>query len=118
MIYHHESSKALIRNLYANALTVLNNKEDLLPLKELNKIRIATLAINKNKITTYQHTIEKYLHSDHFTLNPDDPKTCADILEKLSEYDLVIAGIFGLDQRPNTGFGIKPGMDDFIEKLT
>ena len=55
-----ESSKALIRNLYANALTVLNNKQDLLPLKELSKIRIATLAINKNTITTYQHTIEKY----------------------------------------------------------
>jgi beta-N-acetylhexosaminidase len=112
-----ESSKALIRNLYANALTVLNNKQDLLPLKELSKIKIATLAINKNKITTYQHTIEKYLHSDHFTLNTDDPKACTDIIQKLSKYDLVIAGIFGLDQRPNTGYRIKQGMNDFIEKL-
>jgi len=111
------TSKALIRELYANALTVLNNNQNILPLKNLQSIKIATLAINRNRLSSFQQRIAKYHPSDHFFLDPSNPEACTDLLNKLSDYDIVIAGIFGLDQRPNTEFGIKPGMSDFIEKL-
>ena len=111
------TSKALIRELYANALTVLNNNQNILPLKNLQSIKIATLAINRNRLSSFQQRIAKYHPSNHFFLDPSNPEACTDLLNKLSDYDIVIAGIFGLDQRPNTEFGIKPGMSDFIEKL-
>jgi beta-N-acetylhexosaminidase len=111
------TSKALIRDLYANALTVLNNNENIIPVKNLQNIKIATVAINKARISSYQLRIAKYQPSDHFFLDPLNPEDCTDLLKKLSNYDIVIAGIFGLDQRPNTGFGIEPGMNDFIKKL-
>ncbi len=111
------NSIALIRDLYANALTVLNNNQNIIPVKNLNNIKIATLAVNKSTITSYQQTISKYIPADHFYLNPSDSKACEDILIELSSYDLVIAGIFGLDQRPDKGFGIKPELNSFIEKL-
>ena len=38
------SSKAFIRDLYANALTVLVNNEDIIPVKKLETVRIATVA--------------------------------------------------------------------------
>lgn len=110
-------SKALIRELYANSLTVLNNNKNILPVKNLQSLRIAALVINKSRPTLFQQRINKYCQADNYFLDPSNPEACDDLLKKLSEYDLVITGIFGLDQRPNMGFGIKPGLVDFIGKL-
>ena len=110
-------AKALIRELYANALTVLNNNQNILPVKNLENKKIATVAINRNNITTFQKRIAKYLPADHFIIDPTDPEECLSLLDKLVKYDIVITGVFDLDQRPNKDFGIKPGLDDFLEKL-
>ena len=110
-------SQALIRNLYASALTVLTNNQNIIPLKNLDKIKIATLAINRTSVTPFQLQIEKYLKSDHFIINPADSLASADILKKLTGYDVVLAGVFGLDQRPNRGFGITGELIAFLNKL-
>jgi len=110
-------SRALIRNLYANALTVLSNNQNIIPVKNLDKIRIATLAINSKSITSFQLQIEKYLRSDHFMIDPSNSKYADSLLKKLTGYDIVIAGVYGLDQRPQRGFGITAEMASFIEKL-
>ena len=112
------TSKALIRDLYANSLTVLTNKQDILPLKNLQSIKIATVAINRSGLSLFQQSISKYHPSDHFFLDPSNTSECANLLKKLSGYDIVITGIFGLDQRPNTGYGIKPALIDFLNKLS
>jgi len=108
---------ALIRDLYANALTILNNEENILPVCNLQKINIASVGINRSSLTSFQKRIEKYDPSDHYFLDPSDSTACSDLLNKLSGYDIVIAGVFGLDQRPNKEFGIEPGLIDFIDKL-
>ena len=111
------TSKALIRELYANAITVLNNNQDILPVKNLQNIKIATIAINRINLSSFQKIIEKYHPADHYFIDPSDSAACNKLLKKLSDYDIVIAGVFGLDQRPNLGFGIKPGLNNFLEKL-
>ncbi|MCX6254654.1 MAG: serine hydrolase [Bacteroidia bacterium] len=111
------TSKALIRDLYANALTVLNNNQNILPVKNLQNIKIATIAINRNNLSSFQKRIANYHPADHYFLDPSDTAACNKLFKKLSEYDVVITGVFGLDQRPNMGFGITPGLNDFLEKL-
>ncbi len=111
------ASKALIRNLYANALTVLNNDQNLIPLRNIDKIKIATIAINSKRITAYQMQIDKYLKGDHFAIDPTDKKLADSVIKKLENYDVVIAGVYGLDQRPQRGFGISSEMKDFIDRL-
>jgi len=110
-------SKALIRNLYANALTVLNNEKNIIPVKNLQNIKIATIAINSDNISTFQKRIAEYYPADQFFINPSDTAASRILLKKISAYDLVIAGVFDLDQRPNMGFGIKPELTGFLEKL-
>jgi beta-glucosidase-like glycosyl hydrolase len=110
-------SKALIRELYANALTVLNNKQDIIPVKNLQNLKIATIAINRDNVSSFQKRIAEYYPSDQFFIDPSDSAASKKLLKKLLEYDLVIAGIFDLDQRPNLGFGIKPELNGFLKKL-
>ena len=111
------TSKALIRDLYARALTVLNNRQNLIPVKNLQSIKIATIAINRTGISGFQNRISDYTRVDNYFVDPADIKSCNELLNRLSDYDLVIAGIFGTDQRPNMDFGIKPGLNDFLDIL-
>ena len=111
------TSRALIRDLYANALTVLNNSQEIIPVRNLQNIKIATIAVNSDTISSFQSRIADYYPADHFFIDPADSAACNKLLNKLKGYNLVIAGVFGLDQRPNLGFGIKPELNHFLEKL-
>jgi beta-glucosidase-like glycosyl hydrolase/CubicO group peptidase (beta-lactamase class C family) len=109
--------KALIRELYANSMTVLINENNILPVKNFQNLRIASVAINKAGTTLYQYRISKYHPVDNYYIDPADSAASANLLKKLSGYDLVIAGVYGLDQHPQTGFGIKPELNGFLDKL-
>jgi len=110
-------SKALIRELYANAITVLNNDEEIIPVRNLQNLKIATIGINRNDVSLFQKRINDYLVSDNFYIDPADSAASRRLLKKLSGYDLVIGGVFDLDQRPNMGFGITSEMKEFLKKL-
>jgi CubicO group peptidase (beta-lactamase class C family) len=110
--------KALIRDLYSSALTVLINKADILPVKDLKDLKIAVVLINSKKTSVFQERLLDYLPADTFTIDPSDVKKAAGLITKLSEYDLVIAGVYNTDQRPNINFGIRPELSSFLEKLT
>lgn len=111
------TSRALIRDLYANALTVLKNNKNLIPVKNLQSIKIATIAVNRNDLSVFQKTISKYFPADNYFINPADTAATNKLLKKISKYDLVITGVSGLDQRPNMDFGITPELIDFINRL-
>ncbi len=111
------TSKALIRDLYANALTVLNNNQEIIPVKNLQNSKIATISINRSEASVFQKRIADYFPADQYFIDPADTASVNSLLKKLPEYDLIIAGVFDLDQRPNMGFGIKPELNAFLEKL-
>ena len=111
-------SNALIRELYASAITVLNDSENIIPVKHLEKIRIATLAINKEELTLYQERVSQYVPVDNFFIDTLNRKKTSEILKKLALYDLIIAGIFNNDQRPGMNFGIPEYLDSLVERLT
>jgi beta-glucosidase-like glycosyl hydrolase/CubicO group peptidase (beta-lactamase class C family) len=110
-------SKALIRDMYASALTLLTNNKEIIPIRDLRKIKIATVAINRDNVSVFQKRIASYFPADQYFIDPADSVASKVLLKKLSEYDLIIGGVFDLDQRPNMGFGIKPEMKSFLEKL-
>jgi beta-N-acetylhexosaminidase len=108
---------ALIRELYANALTVINNKQSIIPLPNPGSIKIATLAINNSGITDYQQRISKYVSADHYFIDTLNKKNTGNLLKKLKGYDLVISGVFNTDQKAAANFGIPNGLDNFIKRL-
>lgn len=111
------TAEALIRGLYANSLTVIINKQNVIPVRNLDKIKIATLAINHRGITPYQLRISKYTQVDSYFIDTLNQKKVKGLLKKLEKYDLVIAGIFNTDQRSSVNFGIPEGLDSLLEKL-
>lgn len=91
---------ALIQELYASALTVLNNEQNIIPVRNLNTTRIATVAVGRNETTTFQERISSYTEVTHFTAGNISDSLIAGLSDKLAGFDLVIAGVYGPDRVP------------------
>lgn len=112
-----QSTRALIREFYADALTVLNNEQNIIPLRHPEEIRIATVAVNRTGITMFQKRITDYHPTDNFFVDLSDSKAAGELLARLQNYDLVIAGVYGTSQRPDRNFGITTGLITFLGDL-
>ncbi len=109
--------KALIRDLYANSLTLLRNEQNILPVRNLGNIRIATVAVNQEKTTVFQKRISLYKNADNYFIDPGKSDQIDNLINRLSDYDLVITGVYGTSQRPDREFGITRELEDLLENL-
>jgi len=93
--------------LYEKSLTVIENKNNILPIQRLDTLRIASLAIGSEQITTFQKMLSNYTQVDHFNTskNPSEAEI-TELLNQLKPYNLIISSIHGLGQYPSRRFGI------------
>lgn len=112
---NNNNTKALISELYANALTVLNNERNIVPIR--NNSKVAVVLVNSQGSTALANRIADYQSVDIFNINPDDAAAVEQLIPKLMVYDAVITGIYGLSQQPNRNFNITDNLTGFLEKL-
>jgi len=100
-------SDLLNRKLIEQSLTLLNNKDNIIPLKRLDTLRIATLSIGDEKINTFQNMAANYAPMVHYNL-PNEPGIIQmdSIIKKLSDYNLVLIGLNNTTSKPAKNFGI------------
>lgn len=110
-------TEVFIRKLYENAMTLLNNENNIIPLLRPDTLRIATLAINSGSTTEYQRVLSRYVHADHFFISTDDTIKTGELFRSLRKYNLVIGGIFGTDQRASKDFGIPDWLNGLLNRL-
>ena len=111
---------ALIRDIYANSLTVLNNQLDVIPLKGLDRLKIACISVTvqappgsgQGSLSPFQEMAANYTRMDQFWWHPGMTGEDA-LLEKLDGYDAVLAGIYPGNVSVDTG-----GIEDFISSLS
>ena len=115
---------ALIRDIYANSLTVLNNRGDVIPLKGLALLKIACISLKweappgsgQGSLTPFQDMAANYTRIDQFYWYPGMTGENS-LLEKLGDYDVVLAGIY-----PGAAYGETDGKaqgaNDFISSLS
>ncbi len=87
-------AKWLNRKLIEASLTVLKNENNLLPVKELKDLKIASVSFGANRKTKFQETLGLYSKVNHFLIkNDENPAKIQEVKAKLNDYDLVIAGV-------------------------
>ena len=109
-------AQVLKRKLVRESITLLRNKNEIIPILELEEHKIASLAIGSQKNINFQSVLDQYTKIDHFSWNPENENLSV-ILEILKGYDLVIAGITSLDQRPNKNFGVSTRLKEGISEI-
>ncbi len=95
------AAKLLNRDLLQAAITVLKNNNTTLPIRELDKVRVASVSFGRTKMTPFQKTLSLYTRMDHFHIPNDARQTYLDSVGlQLKNYNQIIAGIHDDPGRP------------------
>ena len=105
-------SQVIRQTLYEQAVTVVKNDNDLLPIRNLDNNHIATLSIGSSQ-TIFQEMTTKYASLSHYDYEKDNPE----LLQKLARYDIVLVGLDQLTVWRDDGYGIEPATLEWLRQL-
>ncbi len=108
---------AMIRDLYAGAMTLIENRDEVVPVGRLDKVRIATVAVNRLAMTEFQRMTDRYTNADHFYIDPENEQSAEYVYSKLRNYDIIISGICGLEQKPSNAYGVTMSLRNVVSRL-
>ena len=94
-------SVLLKRELVEGLITVLENKDTLMPIGDLTNLKIASLSIGKAETTPFQRMLSKYAVVEHYNLAAKaDGSEISKVEQTLGDYDIVITGLHDTRKRP------------------
>ncbi|MFO7256815.1 MAG: glycoside hydrolase family 3 N-terminal domain-containing protein [Bacteroidota bacterium] len=112
-------AKLLNRNLLQASITVLKNEGNILPLKNLDELRVASVSIGRDRITPFQQTLGLYTEVAHFTVPADASSELVDsVSQQLANFNTVIAGLHDEPGRPLNRINYAPHVIAFVQSLS
>ena len=106
------------QKLVEKSLTVLKNEQELIPLRRLDTLKIASISIGADRRTAFQENLSWYTKIDHFQLK--DKATASQISavkEKLKDYNVVIAGLHDHSKYPRNVIRYSDAVLKFIAEI-
>ena len=112
-----EKTNRINQKLVKSSVTLLQNYEDLIPLKRLDTLKIASLSIGEKSVA-FQEKLNYYTKVDTFNISEDaDIKSQALILDKLSKYNLVIVSVHKSNANAWKDYKISKNTDIFLQTI-
>ncbi|MBN8823440.1 MULTISPECIES: glycoside hydrolase family 3 N-terminal domain-containing protein [unclassified Spirosoma] len=108
----------LNRKLTEASLTVLKNERNLLPLQHLDTLRIASVAVESDKITAFQQMVANYTQVNHFNITSRTPdSTLAQVRDSLKNYNLILVDVHLNNIRPAARYGLQAKTAALVSEL-
>lgn len=112
------ADKALLQETYAEAITLIQNKDLLLPLTNLDTLRIASLNFGDRKAKAFEDMLEKYASCSHFSIQAGASKEATEkLLKELSDYNCVIVYNSAARNTTSRQFGTSQALSNIIKQL-
>ena len=114
---HKPKDELLNRKLFEESVTLLENVGELLPLKRLDTLRLASLSVGVDQTSAFQRRLNDYTEMTHLYLpNAASPAQIQQVKDSLQGFNLVLVGIHsGL--RPNNRELMSAEVLAFVEQL-
>jgi beta-N-acetylhexosaminidase len=110
--------EVLNRKLYENAMTLVKNDNNLIPLKSLDTLKIASIAIGETGRNHFQKHLEKYTTvKHHFVSSIPSAGEIQTIKSQIKNFNLIIISIHKTNETPSKNFGISKETVDFINEI-
>ncbi|MEM9886752.1 MAG: glycoside hydrolase family 3 N-terminal domain-containing protein [Bacteroidota bacterium] len=106
------------QELYEHAITLARNKDELLPFRNLDSLKVASLALGIQKQTPFQDRLANYMEMP--LLQTDKNVTDAEVrtfMRDLEETDVVVVSLHNLSSYNRKQFGITSSERNFIKQL-
>jgi len=112
------ANELLNRRIFEEAITLVKNDNDLIPLKNLDTLRIASMTIGSRVSGTFQNTIGLYVPVEHFNISSKPTSSQIDKIKKgLADFNLVIVGIENTSNSSNKNYGISKEALQLIDEV-
>ncbi|MEO6882499.1 MAG: glycoside hydrolase family 3 N-terminal domain-containing protein [Bacteroidia bacterium] len=112
------SADLLNRKITEQSLTLLQNKNNFIPLKRLDTLNIATISVGDTSTTIFQETITKYAPSKNIFLKINGDSLFYDSIEKaLKPYNIIVVALDNPSSNPAINFGLSIPSIKFLDKL-
>ena len=103
--------------LYKNALTLIKNDNEILPIKRLDKLKIALVSVGKSTSNGFESSIDRYCNFEKFNIDKNASKQKLDsIISELSRFNTIIFSVYEMNQNPYQNFGL-PIEIDLLTKI-
>lgn len=111
--------KEILRQKMSDAsVTVIKNSIELIPLRGLDRRKIAVLSIGDTTVTPFREQLNRSMTTDHFPIPKKIQKNLSDSICKwVYPYDILILAIHGINSNPADSFGITREMSLLIDTL-
>lgn len=109
---------AIKQKLYENALTLVRNDGNVLPIQDLNAVKLVSISLGATAKTPFQKRLGSYKQMQHlFTDNNISEADQRQLLEQVKGSDLVIIGLHDLSSYASRNFGLTQSELAFIKTL-
>jgi beta-N-acetylhexosaminidase len=110
---------ALKRELTANALTLVRNKDSLIPFQELEGLKLASLSIGASRQTTFQERLLAYKRMTSLHAGKDISATKSrELKQQLKGAKAVIVSLHSMNNKPSENWGISASALQFLRELS
>jgi len=112
-------SKLIEWDIYEEAITLIKNNNNLLPLNKIDTLRTASVAIGADSQTNFQQMLSNFSKVNHFSAGKTPGQSqLYDLLNKLQPYNLIIIGLHNISRYPANNYGISDEVIDFVLELS
>lgn len=112
------AASLLSRRMYESSITVLKNKSEIIPLKKLDTLSVASVSIGEPEECPFNQQLSMYAPLKTFSLPNNTSKAKFDLLlDSLQKFNLVIVGLHGISMNPAKNYGISNDEADFVSAL-
>lgn len=102
------------RELLKEGITLVQNKDSLLPFSRLDTLTFASVCFGESHTTKFQEILGRYIDMPHFIANSFSQDSLHQLLKN---YDIVLASFTHTNNRPSANYGIPQGHIQFLENL-
>lgn len=113
-----QSDFALKQQLYQNALTLIRNTDELLPLKRLDTLKIASVNFGNPAVNQFQTVLSQYGEVQNFATDANlSDDAIAELAGKLKDYNCIIIYNSKASDKASQSYGYSPQLAKLTGRL-
>ncbi|MEY2904242.1 MAG: hypothetical protein RJA52_258, partial [Bacteroidota bacterium] len=105
---------ALKEKLISEAITLVKNKEDFIPIQKIQDVQFASLTIGGKTPSAFNNRLNSYADFTHYGY---DKNAHEELLEKLGSKDVVVTSLHGIRGNMTNHFGLSTETIEFLREL-
>lgn len=108
----------MIKKAIKNSIVAAKNLDGIIPVKNPELYRIATVAVGVQQLTVFQEASMNYVRSDYFSIDKGDQNLTFDSLyQALEKYNLLVVSLHATSRFVSRKLGLTPNQVAFVNRL-